>query len=405
MNLGSFIIFFSKAKTVAQPLSSFNNTGNRILSRTMLPQKNSLFYKLGAPFGTHSAEKLVVEKNFGELSTEIITFRNSKGNVIGRLHKNFNQEKLESSVDTRYVLKRNGRNDDEKLTYTIADIQRQFFNADKELVKMERKKLETALYDKNPNERHLTEMTYLAEKNNKEIFDGLFSISHKISGKTKKQLCLNLQHSQDGIELSQNITKKLNTANDILADPYLIARAMPDEFRIKNLIESLKQRVGLENKKIDLFYIKGDDINYFLGMAYPDIKQLGVAILPAMSETIGTIAHELRHFKQNELAEKFFKQFLYKITHNSKFNPHEYKLAKHFKKQNLYKNPFLVTENSSQFMKKWYLAGKEANAFRYEKRFKTEFDRYSVRLGEEFPETSEHFLGIGDIEEYMRFIA
>ena len=84
-------LIFNKAETVLPALSEFSKAGNRVLSRVMMPAKSSLFHKLGAPLGTTSAEKLVVEKQFGKQSAEIITFKNANGNIIGRQRKDFTQ--------------------------------------------------------------------------------------------------------------------------------------------------------------------------------------------------------------------------------------------------------------------------------------------------------------------------
>lgn len=398
------INIFNKSQTMTQVLPEFNSVGNRILSRSILPPKSSLFYEFRAPLGTTSAEKLVVEKNFGEQSVEIITFKNAKGNIVGRLRQNYNQGKLQGSTESRYTFLKKGRDEYEKMNYGIADIQRQFYDADKNLVKMKRFKQDITIFDDFPDEKHLTQMTYEAEKNSHGIFDGVFSVSHKVSGKTDKKLSLEVQHSKDGKTLSQNVTSQVNLTNNVLKDPYLVTRAMPDEFAIKNLLEVFKQRVGLENTKINLSYIRGNDINYYLGLAL-DNRQICIATIPTLNETVDTVAHELRHFKQDELANKFFKQLWYKITGSKNYNPHEYKLAKKFFKFNLCYNPFPVTEFSNRFMIAWYRYGKEADALRYAGRYKKEFNRYSEQLGKEFPLTSEYFLGNESFVKYLRFVS
>ena len=56
---------------------------------------------------------------------------------------------------------------------------------------------------------------------------------------------------------------------------------MPDEIAIKSLMRMLGKKEKLESlDDISLFYIKGDDINYMLGLALQEKNRLGVAILP-----------------------------------------------------------------------------------------------------------------------------
>ena len=56
-------------------------------------------------------------------------------------------------------------------------------------------------------------------------------------------------------------------------------------------------------------------------------------------------------------------------------------------------------------MKIWHRLGKEADAWNYAQRYKTEFDRYTDKLGNEFSHASDYFLGNYDAVDYIKYIS
>ena len=391
----------SGRKVPIVPLQQFNKAGNRILTREVLPAKDSLFRKLDAPFTTTSAEKLVVERNFGKESTEIITFRNEHGEVIGRSRKNFVGGELTDSSSSRYFIapKNYVESDTGNYILSVGDKQTQFFDAQGKLKSMDRIRTDFVKFENEPNS-HLTQMRYRSNLNQDGNFDGKFSIYHKYGNEVTNDLRINTTHSERGKLLNQEVETAQNINEKVLRDPYLITRGMTDEFAIKNIADRFNRIHGIENRDYRIYYIKGDDLNYVGGLVNSQ-DAAGFGLLPSMVENVDTVAHELRHLRQYEIQNEFLKQLRYKLTFSKKYNPHKYKVAKHFTIARFTGNPFPSGTNENSFFFKWYRKhGLEPDAYRQGERFRKDYIRRTEEFRKNFPFISRYNRG----EENLRNI-
>ena len=198
------------AKTVSKPqiapLQNFNKAGNRILARQILSTKDPILKKFNIPHETATAEKLVVEKNFGKDAVEIISFKNSKGELLARNRMNYNGGELSDYSSSRYCISRNysGNKDDFDYVLSVSDKQTQYFNNTGNLTSMDRIKTDILKINNQPD-KHISRMRYKAVKNQNGNFDGQFSVYHKYQNKITNEISMNTTHSQDGKLMSSQL--------------------------------------------------------------------------------------------------------------------------------------------------------------------------------------------------------
>ena len=115
-----------------------------------------------------------------------------------------------------------------------------------------------------------------------------------------------------------------------------------------------------------------------------------------LSCNTNTVSHELRHKKQDEYADRFWKQLWYKLTNNKKFNKNEFKLAVHFKferfKYNALPHNHLAQETSTSY-KLYRNNGLEVDAHNQGYRYEMDYLRKTKEFSNNFPYISKHNCG------------
>lgn len=369
---------FFKPKTIT-PLPPFNKSGNRLILR-----KPTSFSSIEAPYGTETAEKLLIERDFGTRKTAVKLYYDSNKRLIGQKRENYQGDTLTDYTESRYTVRKKVNWD--KYTISFSDVQSINYNPDSIINSAARYKID--IVEENGIEKpSINIMKYNTTREQNETFTENFSISNNQTFIKTKSV-----RSESGDLLELTTTSSENIPQKVANDEYLVLRGMPDEIAIKSLMRMLGKKEKLESlDDISLFYIKGDDINYMLGLALQEKNRLGVAILPTLGDNINTTAHELRHFRQHELKNKLKIQLWNKFFNKKEYNPRELQLALYFFKCRLQSCPFPVT----WLTKNWYLKeGLERDAYRIGERFETEFQRRTKDLKKIFPMVTRHNIGI-----------
>lgn len=369
---------FFKPKIV-NTLPPFNKGGNRIISRT--PAK---FSSSQAPFGTRRAERLLIEREFGNKRTDVRLFYDSDDRLIGQKRENYQGDTLLDYIESRYTVRKKSSWD--KYIISLSDVQSITYAPDNSIISGIRHKVDI-VKENGIETPFLNIMKYHSTKNSDNTFSENFSISNE-----QNRIKTNSVRSESGDLLEITTTASENIPEEVANDEYLVLRGMPDEMAIKSLMRIFGKKERLENPDdIQLFYIKGDDIKYEQGVSLQDQNKVGVGILPTLGYNINTTSHEIRHFRQYELKNKLKKQLWNKFFNKKEFNPRELKLALYFFKCRLQECPFPVTS----LTRRWYMAsGIEKDAFRIGERYETDFQRRTDKLKELFPMVTRHNMGL-----------
>lgn len=360
-------------------LMPFNKGGNRIISR--IPTK---FSASEAPLGTKRAEKLIIEREFGNKKTNVNLYYDSKDRLIGQKRENYQGKTLLDYIESRYTIRKNSAW--EKYLISISDVQSITYASDNSIKSGVRHKVDI-VKEAGIEKPSINIMKYKTVKNKDNNYTENFSISNGYN-----HIITDAERSEAGDLLQITTNASENIPKEITNDEYLVLRSMPDEIAIKSLVRTLGKKEKLEHlDNIKLFYIKGDDINYVQGVSLQNENKLGVGTLPTLGYNINTVAHELRHFKQRELKAKLKTQLWNKFFNPQKFNQRELNLALHFLKCRMLECPFPVTK----LTEKWYSSSKiEEDAFRIGERYEADFQRRTTLLKKFFPKITTHNLGL-----------
>lgn len=369
---------FFKPKQINQ-IMPFNKGGNRIILRE--PAK---FSSSKAPLGTKRAERILIERDFGAKTTDVLLYYDSDERLVGQRRENYQNEILENYTESRYTVRKKVRSD--KYLISLSDVQSITYRPDNEISSARRHKVDIVKEDEIETPS-INIIKYHTIRNSDNNFTEDFSITNQQNSIKTKSIRSNLG---DLLEISTTASE--NIPEKVANDEYLVLRAMPDEIAIKSLFRLIGKKENVENlDNIDLFYIKGNDMNYVHGVSFQDKNKLGVSTFPTLGFNINTTAHELRHFRQYELKNKLIKQLWNKFFNKKEYNPRELKLALYFLKCSLQECPFPVCG----LTRRWYMgAGIEKDAFRTGDRFESDFQRRTKELRKVFPKVTRHNMGV-----------
>ncbi len=368
---------FAKSKPI-NAITPFNKGGNRIVLR-----EAAKFSSIEAPLGTIRAERVLIERAFGDKSTDMRLYYDSEDRLIGQKRMNYDGNTLTDYSESRYTVRKKLHWN--KYIFSLGDTQLIRYNPDKSIQSATRHKVDI-VKEEGIDQPFINIMQYYTERTSDNTFSENFSISNKENYIKTKSI-----RTEEGDLLEAKTTASENIPPKVANDEYLTLRGMPDELAIKSLFRIFSKKERLENPdNIDLFFIKGSDINYIQGISFPDRNRIGIATLPILGQNINTTAHEIRHFKQDELKRKLKTQLWNKFFNRKNYNPREFQLALYFLKCKLQECPFPVgflTEN-------WYRkSGIEKDAFKIGDRFENDFKRRTSKLNRFFPRVTKHNMG------------
>ncbi|MCM1003267.1 MAG: hypothetical protein NC408_02880 [Candidatus Gastranaerophilales bacterium] len=360
----------------------FNKGGNRIILR-----EPARFSSSKAPLGTKRAERILIKRDFGAKTTEVKLFYDSDERLIGQNRENKENDNITDYIESRYTVRKKVQSG--KYLISLSDVQSINYAPDKSINSAVRHKVDI-VKEKGIERPSINIIKYHATKNSDNNFAETFSIANQ-----QNYIQTESVRSESGDLLEITTTASENIPEKVAKDEYLVLRGMPDEIAIKTLFRLLGKKENIENlDDINLFYIKGDDMNYEMGVSLQDQNKLGVATMPVLGYNINTTAHELRHFRQHELKNKLKKQLWNKFFNKKEYNSRELKLALYFLKCRLQECPFPVCA----LTRKWYMAsGVEKDAYRIGDRFEADFQRRTKELKEFFPKVTRHNMGIEPI--------
>ncbi len=368
---------FFKPKQITQ-IMPFNKGGNRIILR-----EPARFSSSKAPLGTKRAERILIERDFGAKTTDVHLFYDSDGRLIGQNRENKENENITDYTESRYTVRKKVQSDEYLIS--LSDVQSINYAPDKSINSATRHKVDI-VKEKEIDAPSINIIKYHATKSSDNNFAETFSITNQ-----QNYIQTESVRSESGDLLEITTRASENIPDKVAKDEYLVLRGMPDEIAIKTLFRLLGKKENIENlDDINLFYIKGDDMNYGLGLSLQDQNKLGVATMPVLGYNINTTAHELRHFKQHELKNKLKKQIWNRFFNKKEYNSRELKLALYFLKCRLQECPFPVCT----LTRKWYMAsGGEKDAYRIGDRFEADFQRRTKELKKFFPKVTRHNMG------------
>lgn len=367
---------FFKAKPITA-LLPFNKGGNRLVLR-----EAAKFSSSEAPFGTKRAERLLIEREFGNKRTDVSLFYDSENRLIGQKRENYQRDTLIDHIESRYTVRK--KVDKSKYTISLSDVQSITYNPDNTIHSAIRHKVDIVTEDGNETP-HINIMKYNTIRTSENDFAEQFSITNEHNTIKTKSI-----RSENGDLLEITTIASENIPEEVANDEYMILRGMPDEIAIKSLFRLLGKKERLKNlDNIGLFYITGDNIRYEQGVSLDN--NIGIGILPTLGENINTTSHELRHFRQREFKNELKIQLWNKFFNKKEYNPRELKLALYFLKCKLQECPFPVM----RLTRGWYMAsGIEKDAFRIGERYEADFQRRTKKLKEFFPMVTRHNMGL-----------
>lgn len=359
----------------------FNRGGNRLASKQLITGQKAL-KKISAPYLTHSADIVKIEKEFGQKTTEIISFRDKNNKLISRYRRELEQGKEIWHSNTEVLIDRSCPKN-KNYSISLVDKQSTKYNPINEAIEFNRHSTDYVFF---PDRKTVSQLKYKGIPKKDGGINEVFSITDKVDGKVKSFITGTAKRTSDGRQASLSTKTSQDIPQNLLEDPYLVLRTMPSKISVDFLKELFCKKMKLNPQKINLFHIEGADKTFINGMAYTDQNKLGISVFNNLGENINTMAHELRHFKQEEFSQKFWHLLKNKIKHPESVNNREFKLSKLFKIKSTFTNPFI---NRTSF--------KEKDAWKIGDRFQKEYIEKTKDLKEIFPYFSKQTMGINKL--------
>jgi hypothetical protein len=239
-------------------------------------------------------------------------------------------------------------------------------------------------------------MQYKSALNPDGNFNGQFSVFHKYANNVTNSINMDVIHSAEGELLNSRYGPIINVSDRLLNDPYLVTRAMPDEFAVKNLVNRFSKIYNHSDKNLNLHFHKYKDTLNEGGHYKLETNSMYVSLSSDLSSNINTVSHELRHKKQYEYADKFWKQLWYKLSGNNKYNKREFMLSSYFKWQNIKYDvlPQNNLSNENSILYKLYRNnGLETDAYKNGFRYEKDYIARSEEFKKHFPYISVYNRG------------
>lgn len=326
-------------------------------------------------------EKLQIERNFGANSTEQFLFYDSNGHLLGQRMENFQNGIMKDYSVSRYNGVRNHNLVD--ATRSLSDVQQIRYTPNNEILSAHRYK--TDIYtpvDYHTREiipgENITRMRYNASKNAEGNLIENFSIAD-----SHNTILANSIRSGNGdlLEISTKASK--NIQEQIVNDPYLVMRSLPDELAAKATFRMFGQKENLRNlDNIDLSF------NSMKGTGCEGVtingNHINIMLQPCLSSNINVISHELRHCKQHELSDNFLTQFWNKFFNKKEYNSKALRLGLKWHKS-----------TSFDIWRKYENKAIEADAFKTGDRREKNYLRITREFNGYFPDACEYTLGRG----------
>lgn len=307
-------------KTYANAL---NSKGYRLLSKecgVKIKKAKEFVPKKEIPKNSVSADIVKIENVFRNETQDIFSFRDSNGNIIKRIIRNYKDSNEVFKTVNTYHKERD-----------FISIQRKKSVLDDELQDI--KDLVSINSKSSPFTIDRVKLT--VNKNQNGIRDEyqVFEEFTK-SGKDRKYIETKALRLQDGTVTNKEI--KTNIANpdihNLTSDPYLFTRNYNFEDFVKSIFPHAKKIQNVQNKDITIKtgfidgIVRGQSV---FGRIKVDCSRHN-----DLPELIDTVNHELRHQYQRDLRKKlgFFDFLFNKTPKNCDLTAEELNLARKFKK-------------------------------------------------------------------------
>lgn len=375
------------AKNAKIPVkTAYNQAGNRLAAK--LTVTGNTLKKMQIPEGTASVDFLKVEKEFGQSSSNIISFKDISGNLIERVRID------KTPYDTRQIQSKyhlsNNKTDFSPDGYSIdfTDIKRTTtING-----KLESHKRDMISYAQKKDAMPIVTHSRLetVEHPNLEARKEVQTI--KTWTKGNKQNAKYLQTTgwrrNDGktqlTEISGNTNLPLE---DFKNDPYIMTRMYPN----KDFIHSIKHHIADMNQlPVSTLKLKTkSNLKNLCGYYRPSTGEIVIGTNANKIDLVDTVAHEFRHKKQAVTMKKAVHNFFRGMFGKEKGNTNENLLGMQYLKDN-FLHFFCL---NGKIRKLYYQNGLEKDAFKTGHRFQKVYSRLTENLQNEFPHASSSQIG------------
>lgn len=367
--------------------NNFNKAGNRLAAKLTLP-KTSKIEGIKTPKNTASIDIVKIEKNFGESSSDIISFKNKDGFLIKRIRTdNANGNKLTTESNYKFeeyynfALETRGKLTDIKRTTKLND---ELQNHTRDMVSIVTGKTENT-----------SPATYITRSrlDTQEFWFGGRKETQKIESKIKgdkssvKFLETKGTRRKDGKVQLLNIKGNTKISPEEFAkDPYIMTRIYPNKDFIHSIKHYISDTLGVP---INTFNLKTERLKNYCGYYKPSTNTVVISPNFEKFDLVNTVAHELRHKKQALISWRAISNYLKGFVTGNYGNKNENILGLKFLKGN---GMSVMSLNGK--IKKYYNACiLEKDARKYGTRFEKQYQNLTQKLSDEFPYAANEQLG------------
>lgn len=367
--------------------NNFNKAGNRLAAKLTLP-KTSKIEGIKTPKNTASIDIVKIEKNFGESSSDIISFKNKDGFLIKRIRTdNANGNKLTTESNYKFeeyynfALETRGKLTDIKRTTKLND---ELQGHTRDMVSI--------ITGKTENTQPATYITHSRLDTQEFWFGGRKEtqrIESQIKGDKNSIKFLETKGTRKNNGEVQLIEIKGNTKispEEFAKDPYIMTRMYPN----KDFIHSIKHYISATlNVPTSVCNIKTEKLKNAYGYYKPATETIVISSGLEKYDIVNTLAHELRHKKQSLIAWKAIGNCLKGFVTGNYGNKNENILGLKF-----FKGNGLSVMSLNGKIKKYYNACiLEKDARKYGSRFEKQYQNLTQKLSDEFPYAANEQLG------------
>lgn len=367
--------------------NNFNKAGNRLAAKMTLP-KTSKIEGIKTPKNTASIDIVKIEKNFGESSSDIISFKDKNGFLIKRIRTdNANGNKLTTESNYKFEEYYNFTLDTRG---TLTDIKRTTKLNDE--LQSHTRDMVSIVTGKTENTSPATYITRSRLDVQEFWFGGrkeTQKIESKIKGDKNSVKFLETKGTRKNNGEVQLIEIKGNTKiqpEEFAKDPYIMTRIYPNKDFIHSIKHYISDTLGVP---INTFNLKTERLKNYCGYYKPSTNTVVISSDLEKADLVNTVAHELRHKKQSLMSWRAIGNYLKGFVTGNYGNKNENILGLKFFKEN---GLSLMSLNGK--IKKYYNACiLEKDARKYGSRFDKQYEKLTQKLSDEFPYAANEQLG------------